>query len=147
MSLIWREHRANNMESNPISFWFAIDYSSKYNKTYRYFYIIPQYPSKDGVTIKDGDDPELYVLFEGRCTEYEKGDIEYETRNGRGWEYFEDLIVFEENGEVKAYWDSSKSTFLRAYKTMDEAKHRSDVNIAHMKEIIETCFGGTQEDE
>ena len=145
MSLTWREHRANNIESNPISFWFAIDYSSKYNKTYRYFYIIPQYPSEDGVTIKDWkDDPELYVLFEGRCTEYEKGDIEYETKNGKGWEYFEDLLVFEENGEVKAYWDSSKSTFLRACKTMDEAKHRSDVNIDHMKAIKETYFGESE---
>lgn len=139
--MIWYEHRANNIPTNPISCWFAIDFSSKYSKTYRYFYIIPQYPSEDGFTTKDGDDPELYVLFEGRCTEYERGDARDSL--------FNDMLMLPEktNGEIQVFWDSSKSTFLRAFKTIEEAKARAQVNIDHMNAIKETYFGTDDEND
>lgn len=131
--LTWYEKKENNIETNHLEFWFAVDKTSKYMKSYRYFYIVPQYPSKDGVMIESGSDPELYVLFEGRCSECDK---EYDKIAGI-FDHYYDLIVTPQ----ERYFDSSKSTFLRAFKTLEEAKNRAEYNIKHMNSIKEIYFG------
>lgn len=58
---IWKVKKINNIESNPIEYWYTVYYE---RDSARKYYIVPQYPLIDGEYEDQNSEPELYVYFE-----------------------------------------------------------------------------------
>ena len=104
----WHEHYENNIQTNPIGEYYCI---IDLGESARKYGIAPQYPSSNGVVIDRTKEPELYILFEaiGReATDWEKQAVFYNSINYDGY-------VFEHE------------KFVRAFKTLEEAKKRAYV--------------------
>lgn len=110
----WKEHFTNNIPSNPLQEWYCIVDVGTHARKYS---IEPQYPSTDGVCIDPTAEPELYIFFEAtgrKATE--------EDRKGPFYNSIEyDGYVFE------------KPSFIRAFKTLEEAKVRAKVQYNAIK--------------
>lgn len=103
---VWKEHYENNINTNPLGEYYCIIDCGNYAKKYG---IVPQYPSKDGVSISLKDKPEYYVLFEAngrKATKADKNKMFYEMYN------FDDY-VFE------------NTSFVRVFTTLEDAKSRA----------------------
>jgi len=117
----WKTRQVNDIPSNPLDYywWYSpyrggpIGTDEITRSTGRLFLILEQYPSKDGVCIESDSEPELYILFEGSCRIDEKTGLPIET---------------------------GQRTFLRAFKTLDEAKKRAAFNVAHINALIDSYF-------
>jgi len=105
---IWKEHKANNIPTNPLEEYYCLidlkDCVRKYS-------IVPQYPEIDTCCIDTKADPELYILFEAvgdRATDEDKERYSF---------------IYESNNYDGCLF--KKKSFVRAYKTMEEAKKRA----------------------
>lgn len=126
--LIWKERKENDIETNPLECWYAVGFVGDSPRLYQ---IVPQYPNPngDGYTVDSHKDPELYVLFETL-----------------GGEHFAKTKIPERDGTqwlAARIWDEytfekSRPCFVRAFKTLDEAKARAEVQISHIQSIIDT---------
>ena len=126
--MIWNERKVNDIPSNPLLCYWAI---GDINGSKRLFRIEEQYPVReDGFTIVDGSKPELYILFETtggrRLTDVmpTSEEPEYWEQNGAIWGDY----VF----------STCKERFVRAYDTLDKAKARAEVQVNHIKDLIDT---------
>ena len=105
---IWKEHFANNIPTNPLEEYYCIIDCGNNARKYS---IIPQYPSDDGISEKTSEKPECYVFFESigrKATENDKKNFFYNYIQFDGY-------IFD------------KASFIRVYKTLDEAKERAYV--------------------
>lgn len=105
---VWKEHYSNNINTNPLDEYYCIVDCGNYARKYG---IVPQYPSKDGVTVSLKDDPEYYILFESRgnkASDTDRNKLFYEMCN------FDDYLF-------------ENPSFIRVFKTLDEAKKRAYV--------------------
>ena len=104
--LIWKEHKANNIQTNPLEDIYCIIDTGD---SARMYFIKPQYPlHEDGSINTKEDEPELYILFE---------NIGYEASNKEKREYGYQFSNYD--GYV---YDGNKN-FCRAFKSLEEAKH------------------------
>lgn len=104
---VWKEHRVNNIDTNPIENIYCI---IDVGESARRYSIQPQYPlHKEGYIDTINDKPELYILFEdiGR-----KATIE-EKNNWICKSNLYDDYCFNGKG------------FIRAFKTLEEAKEQA----------------------
>jgi hypothetical protein len=123
---IWHERHENNISTNPLGEYYCIvDFGDGARK----YAIRPQYPSKDGVVIDRTSDPELFILFEAtgrRATDEDKSYPFYSSV------HCNDYLFHHES-------------FIRAFKTMEEAKARAYVQyraifgyvLSHMNQDID----------
>ena len=104
----WKEHYTNNIPTNPLQEYYCIVDVGNHARKYS---VEPQYPSDDGVCVNSAAEPELYIFFEAigrKATEDDKKSPFYNSVEYDGY-------VFE------------NPSFIRAYKTMEEAKARAEV--------------------
>ena len=132
---VWKERTTNNIPTNPFECFYCI---VDVGDCARLFSIEPQYPlDKDGMTLSN-DEPEFYILFENiakKATTIDKDDFFYEESHYSGY-------IF-----------SGNKGFVRAFKTLEEAKRQAfkqysaiygfvlshivdDVNIATKKHFV-----------
>lgn len=121
--LDWKTRQVNDIETNPLDCYWAIGMIRKFPRLYR---IVEQYPiDKNGVII--GSEPELYVLFEAL--------------DGRPrWDVFEgerQLKEWEQSSVWGDYFFKDRGAFVRAYKTLDEAKERAELQLSNIKQIMD----------
>lgn len=112
--LEWNERKVNDIETNPPDRWEAVyTLNSDSSESRRIYSIVPQHPNPngDGYTVDDSLPPELYVLFE---------QLEW-TMDGKGWY-------------------SGPNMFVRAFRTLDEAKKRAEFQHEAIDRIIEDYF-------
>ena len=127
--LDWKERKVNDIDSNPLLCWYAVGFVHEHPRLYT---IYPQFPvHPDGYT-KAGDMPELYILFEtlhGRdcnaCFDGTAGNRVEDWKDAERW------------GD---YYFKGKECLVHAYKTLDEAKDRAKVQIAHIVDLSEAYF-------
>lgn len=101
---IWKEKKTNNIESNPLEYWYTTYDNGDVSRLY---YIIPQYPSVDDMCVNTYENPELYIYFEAIGTVIAEGEVECKYSGiGNGYVY-------------------GKGSFKRAFKTIQEAKDRA----------------------
>jgi len=117
----WKTRQANDIPSNPLDYhWWYVPYGTPVDDstraTGRLFVILEQYPSKDGICVDSGSEPELYILFEGSAR----------IDPGTG------LPV-----------EVGSRTFLRAFRTLDEAKARAKANVEHINALIRQYFSAS----
>lgn len=122
---IWKEHKANNISTNPLEEWYCIvDLGNGNAKKYS---IKPQYPSKDGICINSDDKPEYYIFFESNgslATEKDKKSFTYKSCNYDGY-------IFE------------METFIRVFTSLEDAKNRAYYNY---KAIFGYCLSHITDD-
>ena len=114
---IWKTKHVNNIEENPIEYWYTTFHNGK---TARKYYIEPQYPVYGENQISrlsdvENGNIELYIYFEARGVKVDDDSQSYMDRNhpdsiGDGYKY-------ENNG-----------TFKHAFKNIDDAKHRAYID-------------------
>ena len=127
--LTWKTRKVNDIDTNPLECWWAV---GMIGDSARLFTIVPQYPNVngDGYTVDSNADPELYVLFETLGGEhFSKTRLPGDYKSwlqARLW----DEYTFERN----------KTCFVRAFKTLDEAKARAQVQIDKIAEISDAYF-------
>ena len=122
----WNTRKVNNIDSNPIDCFWAV---GKVGHQPRLYTIIEQYPcEEDGYTIVNGSEPELYILFESlsgrRWTDTFEGEQDFNE-----WKYAE---------RFGDYFFKDRGMFVRAYKTLDEAKARAIVQVKAIQNIIDS---------
>lgn len=131
--LKWNTRQVNDIDTNPLDCYWAVGMVSTYPRLYR---IIEQYPA-DTNGMVTGDKPELYVLFE-------------EINGRRVYD------VFTKEDEVKEWkyakkwgdcWFKGEGIFIHAYKTLDEAKARAEVQISHIQGIMDSYFSDNKIDD
>ena len=125
--LEWKERKVNDIPENPLECWYAVGFIGSSPRLYT---IIPQYPNPngDGYTVDTNADPELYVLFETLNGEH-FSETKIPGRDGLAW--MSDRL-----------WDDYTFTksapgFVRAYKTIEEAKKRAEVQIEVVKNLVD----------
>lgn len=115
----WKIKKINNIESNPIEYWYTTYYKGDSSRKY---YIIPQYPSIDGITVDINSEPELYVYFEATGCKLKDKEKEWKYDSiGDGYKY-------------------GKGTFKRAFKTIEEAKYRAYMDYCHIYGYVMSFF-------
>lgn len=126
--LAWKERKVNDIETNPLECWYAVGFVGQSPRLYQIF---PQYPNPngDGYTVDSKQEPELYILFETLGGEH-FAQTKIPERDGLSW--MSDRI-----------WDDytftkSAPMLVRAYKTIDEAKRRAEVQIDAIQGLIDT---------
>lgn len=105
----WKERKTNNIPTNPLEGYCCIIDTEN---SARLYIIEPQYPEIDKCCIDRKSNPELYILFEAvgkKATDKDKEHIFYDSINYEGY-------LFE------------NKTFIRAYKTLQEAQERAYLN-------------------
>ena len=124
--LTWNTRQTNDIPANPLECYWAVGFVGTSPRLYR---IVEQYPA-DVNGLRIGNEPELFVLFEelgGRAvtdvftTESEVNEWKYARIWGNHW--------FKGNG-----------SFVHAYKTLDEAKARAEIQMSHIQNIIDCYF-------
>ena len=126
--LTWKERKVNDIETNPLECWYAVDFVGESPRLYQ---IYPQYPNPngDGYTVDPTQGPELYILFETLVGEH-FAQTKIPERDGLRW--MSDRI-----------WDDytftkSAPMLVRAFKTLDEAKKRAQHQIDAIRGLIDT---------
>lgn len=103
---IWKERKVNNIETNPLDCYYCI---VDVGDCARIYSIMPQYPvDEQGLTILG--EPELYIFFE---------DIAYKSSNEDKKDFFY------KNCNYDGYLINGNKCFIRAFKTLEEAKKRA----------------------
>ena len=124
--LQWIERKTNNIETNPLDGYCCIIDTEDCARLY---FIQPQYPEIEKYCINSNANPELYILFEAtghKATEEDKKHVFYDAINYKGYLF-------------------NNKTFIRAYKTLEEAKARAYINykmiygyvLAHIVDDVE----------
>ena len=126
----WIERKTNNIKTNPLDGYCCIIDTEDCARLY---IIKPQYPEIKQCCIDSSMDPELYILFEAtghKATEEDKKHVFYDAINYNGYMF-------------------SNETFIRAYKTLEDAKARAYINykmiygyvLAHIVDNVEDATG------
>ena len=124
--LNWKERKVNDIDTNPLECWYAVGFVGESPRLYQ---IEPQYPNPngDGYTVDSTKEPELYILFETL-----------------GGEHFAKTRYPEDGPNWLSYrlWGDYTFTknprgFVRAFKTLDEAKSRAEIQISAIQNIID----------
>ena len=126
----WKIKKVNDIESNPIDCYWAI---GKIKSQPRLYTIIEQYPTqKDGYTNVPGSEPELYILFESIQGRHRSDCFDGEGDNTiENWKY---ATLWGD------YFFKDRGSFVHAYKTLDEAKARAEIQLETINGIIQTYF-------
>lgn len=115
----WKIKKTNNIKTNPIEYWYTTYHDGDVSRKY---YIVPQYTSIDGITINSNSEIELYVYFEARGYKLKDGEKECKYDSiGDGYKYEE-------------------GTFKRAFKTIEEAKHRAYMDYCGIYGYVRAFF-------
>ena len=115
----WNVKFINNIESNGLECWYTVQ---KLNASFKLYKIVPQFPADERGLITDSKTPEYYILFEGRAKKYED-------RNA--------LTDFSNYGD---FIEDGHSSFIRVFKTLDEAKRRAVLQYDVIAAISKTYF-------
>lgn len=120
--LVWKERKVNDIESNPLECWYAV---GQVGTSTRLYTIQPQYPVKEGyITVSDSE-PELYILFE--TLDGKHISVTRVPEEGYSW-------------LGQRIWDDytfdQAPSFVRAFKTLDEAKARAEIQRKAIANII-----------
>ena len=124
--LEWYTKKVNDIPTNPLDCYWAVGAVRHYPRLYR---IVEQYPA-DTNGIRTGDKPELYILFE-------------ETNGRRVSDVFTNEKEIEEWKYSKIWgncWFKNDGVFIHAYKTLDEAKARAEVQLSHIERLMDEYF-------
>lgn len=131
--LNWKECKVNDIETNPLECWYAVGFVGESPRLYQ---IEPQYPNPngDGYTVDTSSEPELYILFETL-----------------GGEHFS-KARHPENGTERSHnrlwgdyaFEDERRRLVRAFRTLDEAKKRAEVQISAIESLIEEYTGDKQ---
>ena len=134
--LEWHERKVNGIETNPRDCFWAV---GSVVKAPRLYTIVEQYPSKNGYTVEEGSEPELYVLFEAFSSSGRRFSDTFENeREAEEWRYAE---------QFGDYLFKSRGSFVRAFKTLDEAKARAEVQIKAIQNIVDLYFSEDPHEE
>ena len=123
---IWKKHFVNNIETNPLEYYYCIIDTGKGARRYA---IQPQYPSEKTGLILDTKNPEYYILFEDigkKATEEERKNHLYQYNNLDGY-------IFDGKGLV------------RVFKTLEDAKERACVQYSAIYGYALNYIGNTEE--
>lgn len=124
--LEWNTRKVNDISTNPLDCYWAVGTIRDYPRLYT---IVEQYPA-DTNGLRTGDKPELYVLFEsimGRRV----SDVFTTEKEVIEWK----------NAEIFGnFWFKGRGSFIHAYKTLDEAKARAEVQISHIQNLMDGYF-------
>lgn len=104
---VWKIKKINNIKSNPIEYIYTT-YNN--NNTARKYYIVPQYSLIDEKYNDLNSEPELYIYFESTGLRLKDG---------------EEYCKYSSIMDVYKY---EKGTFKRAFKSIEEAKHRAYID-------------------
>lgn len=131
--LNWEERKVNDIDTNPLECWYAVGFVGESPRLYQ---IEPQYPNPngDGYTVDTSKEPELYILFETL-----------------GGEHFSKTRFPEDGTEwlLNRLWgdytfEDGRRRLVRAFRTLDEAKKRAEVQISAIENLIEKYTGDKQ---
>lgn len=125
--LNWKIKKVNDIETNPLDCYWAVGYVNTYP---RLFTIVEQYPSEDGYTIKENDKPELYVLFESLNIR-DISNVFVTEEEVKEWKHAQKFGNF---------WANNRGIFIRAFKTLEEAKARAEIQISSIQNVINHHF-------
>ena len=121
--LTWNIKQANNIPSNPLECYWAVGYVNAFPRIYT---IVEQYPSIDGYTIDSRNfKPELYVLFENTHVR-RISDVMTTESEVKEWKH---ASIYGD------FWVNGNGGFVRAFKTLEEAKARAEVNLKVIQSI------------
>ena len=129
--LEWHTKQVNDIETNPLDCYWALGKVFK-NDNPRLYTIIEQFPSDENGLVKVNAKPELYILFEslGHCGQHFSTTIENE-KDFDEWKYAE---------RFGDYFFKSRGTFVKACRTLEEAKQRAEFQLKAIRDIIDVYF-------
>ena len=120
-TLIWHTRQVNDIDSNPLDCYWSLGRIN--DSDVRLYTITQQFPTYDGYTLIPDSVPECFILHEAIG-----GIPASQVDSSSTREMFGD------------YCFKNRGTIIRVFRTLDEAKARAEVQLEHIKAIINSYF-------